>query len=234
MAQQLQALHRVALLRPAGVADYLTSFRRPPAFFFAPFQCPPMIFFSSDAAARIGLRRIVFAVLAVSLTTNALLAAALVAHRPETRTVIVPPTAAHEREFWSFDSRGPSAPYIERFALSLLSHAATVTPDTVDAARKAILLHADPAVYGELEEAFILEGERIKKEHASSAFFPNKARVDVDKLTVDVEGIQKLLVGSTVTSTRQKTWRMTFRYDAGRLFLTSLTDRTAEGSRKKR
>lgn len=196
--------------------------------------CHTMYFFSTDAAARIGLRRIILVSLAASLTTNLLLGAALIVHRPETRTVIVPPTAAHDREFWTFDSRGPSAPYIERFALSLLSHAASITPDTVDAARKAILLHADPAVYGELEEAFILEGERIKKEHASSAFYPNIAHVDVDKLSVDVEGIQKLFVGSTVTSSRPKTWHMTFRYDAGRLFLTSLTDRSAGGSRKKR
>ena len=195
---------------------------------------PPMIFLTTDAAARIGLRRIVFASLALSLSANVLLAAALVVHRPETRTVIVPPTAAHEREFWSFDSRGPSAPYIERFALSLLSHAASITPDTVDAARRAILLHADPSVYGELEEPFILEGERIKKEHASSAFYPSRARVDVEKLTVDVEGVQKLFVGSTVTSSRQKTWRLTFRYDAGRLFLTSLTDRAADGGLRKR
>lgn len=192
-----------------------------------------MIFYSTDAAARIGLRRMFLAGTAASLTLNLLLAGVLIVHRPETRTIIVPPTAAQEREFWSFDSRGPSAPYIERFALSLLSHAASVTPDTVDAARKAILRHVDPAVYGELEEAFILEGDRIKKEHASSAFYPDKVRVDVPTLSVDVEGVQKLFVGSTVTSTRRKVWRMTFRHDAGRLFLTSLTDRSAPKTRSK-
>lgn len=181
--------------------------------------------YASLIAERIGIRRSAMLILGVSLTVNVLLATALIVHRPETRTIVIPPTLAQEREAWSFDDRGPSAAYLERHALSVLSHAASVTPDTIDASRRAVLRHVDPAAYGALEETLIVEGDRMKKDHSSTIFYPDKARVDRAALTVDVEGIQKVLVGSTVTSTRRKVWHLAFRYDAGRLFLTQLTDR---------
>lgn len=124
-------------------------------------------------------------------------------------------------------ARVRARPYLERWALSILSHAASVTPETVDAARRAVLSHVDPGFYGKLEEALIVEADRIKKDHSSTVFYPDRARVNTTDLSVEVEGIQKTLVGCTVTSSKPKTWRLTFRYDAGRLFLTSLTDRPA-------
>ena len=181
--------------------------------------------YASLIAERLGLRRGFLIVLAASLLLNLLLAVALIRHKPDVRTVIIPPTLAQEREVWSFSNTGPSPAYLERFALSILSFAASVTPDTIDSARRAVLEHVDPAAYGVLEETLIVEGDRMKKDHSSTVFYADKARVNLNTLTVEVDGVQKLLVGSTVTRTQRKTWRMTFRYDAGRLFLTSLTDR---------
>ena len=124
---------------------------------------------------------------------------------------------------------GPSTRRV-RWALSVLSHAASVTPETVDSSRRVVLQHVDPGFYGKLEEALIVEADRIKKDHSSTIFYPDRARVNTSDLSVEVEGVQKTLVGSTVTSSRKKTWRLTFRYDAGRLFLTSLTDQPSSGS----
>mgnify|MGYP003376008162 FL=1 len=107
---------------------------------------------------------------------------------------------------------------------------ASVTPETVDSSRRVVLQHVDPGFYGKLEEALIVEADRIKKDHSSTIFYPDRARVNTSELSVEVEGVQKTLVGSTVTSSRKKTWRLTFRYDAGRLFLTSLTDQPSSGS----
>lgn len=187
-----------------------------------------MHLYTSVIAERIGLRRSVLFATACSFTTNILLATVILTHRPETRTVVIPPTLAQEREVWSFSNDGPSAAYLERFAVSLLSFAASVTPSTVDASRIEILKHTDPSVYAEIESAFILEGDRMKKEHSSTIFYPSTAVVNEKALTVKVTGEQKLLVGNTVTSKRQKTWSMRFRYDAGRLFLLSITDREAD------
>lgn len=158
--------------------------------------------YTSIVAERIGLRRSFAVIMAMSFALNFILALALLLQQPETRTIVVPPTLAAEREVWTFDEAGPGAPYLERWALSVLSHAASVTPETVDSSRRVVLQHVDPGFYGKLEEA----------------------------LSVEVEGVQKTLVGSTVTSSRKKTWRLTFRYDAGRLFLTSLTDQPSSGS----
>ena len=138
--------------------------------------------------------------------------------------------AHHRRSAHARCRARPGAPYLERWALSVLSHAASVTPETVDSSRRVVLQHVDPGFYGKLEEALIVEADRIKKDHSSTIFYPDRARVNTSDLSVEVEGVQKTLVGSTVTSSRKKTWRLTFRYDAGRLFLTSLTDQPSSGS----
>ena len=158
--------------------------------------------YTSIVAERIGLRRSFAVIMAISFALNFILALALLLQQPETRTIVVPPTLAAEREVWTFDE----------------------APETVDSSRRVVLQHVDPGFYGKLEEALIVEADRIKKDHSSTIFYPDRARVNTSDLSVEVEGVQKTLVGSTVTSSRKKTWRLTFRYDAGRLFLTSLTD----------
>lgn len=189
-----------------------------------------LMLYTSIVAERIGLRRSFAVIMAMSFALNFILALALLLQQPETRTIVVPPTLAAEREVWTFDEAGPGAPYLERWALSVLSHAASVTPETVDSSRRVVLQHVDPGFYGKLEEALIVEADRIKKDHSSTIFYPDRARVNTSDLSVEVEGVQKTLVGSTVTSSRKKTWRLTFRYDAGRLFLTSLTDQPSSRS----
>ena len=72
--------------------------------------------YTSIVAERIGLRRSVVLMLAASFAINLMLALALILERPETRTIIVPPTLAAEREVWAFDGSGPGAPYLERRA----------------------------------------------------------------------------------------------------------------------
>ena len=83
--------------------------------------------YTSIVAERIGLRRSFAVIMAISFALNFILALALLLQQPETRTIVVPPTLAAEREVWTFDEAGPGAPYLERWALSVLSHAASVT-----------------------------------------------------------------------------------------------------------
>lgn len=131
--------------------------------------------YTSIVAERIGLRRSFAVIMAMSFALNFILALALLLQQPETRTIVVPPTLAAEREVWTFDEAGPGAPYLERWALSVLSHAASVTPETVDSSRRVVLQHVDPGFYGKLEEALIVEADRIKKDHSSTIFYPDRA-----------------------------------------------------------
>ena len=54
-------------------------------------------------SAGIGLRRSFAVIMAMSLALNFILALALLLQQPETRTIVVPPTLAAEREVWTFD-----------------------------------------------------------------------------------------------------------------------------------
>lgn len=139
--------------------------------------------YTSIVAERIGLRRSFAVIMAMSFALNFILALALLLQQPETRTIVVPPTLAAEREVWTFDEAGPGAPYLERWALSVLSHAASVTPETVDSSRRVVLQHVDPGFYGKLEEALIVEADRIKKEHPNaSANCPREAAGTVSRI----------------------------------------------------
>ena len=52
--------------------------------------------------------------------------------------------------------------------------------------------------------------------------------MDAERLTVDIEGERRLLIGSKVTSVQKVVLRVRARYDAGRLHLTSLAEVPAE------
>ena len=66
--------------------------------------------YTSIVAERIGLRRSFAVIMAISFALNFILALALLLQQPETRTIVVPPTLAAEREVWTFDEAGPLRP----------------------------------------------------------------------------------------------------------------------------
>lgn len=182
-------------------------------------------FYSALTAERIGIRRSVYVVTLISLLVNVLLAGALLAHRPSMRTVIVPPTLADEREVWTFDETGPGAPYLQRYALSVVQWLTNVTPASCDAARERVLSIVDPTAYAAFNERLLSEHRRIKQNKIAGMFCPVRVHVDAKALTVDVDGIQKTLIGKELTRQTNKRISLTFRYDAGRLFLTGVSDK---------
>lgn len=180
------------------------------------------VFYSSLVAARIGVRRLVLFSLVASLLLNLALGLTLVGMKPEVRTIILPPTLAQEREVWSFDDEGPSDAYLSRFALSTLKWATDVTPQTVTNAHETLLKFVDPAVLQTFDDALTLQARQIKHDAASSFFAPSQVTVNRNALRVDVKGEQTMVIGNTVTSRTPTHYVLTFRYDAGRLFLTRL------------
>ncbi len=180
------------------------------------------VFYSSLVAARIGVKRLVLFTLVVSLLLNLALGVTIVGMRPEVRTIILPPTLAQEREVWSFDDEGPSDAYLSRFALSTLKWATDITPQTVVSAHETLLKFVDPAVLKTFDEALTLQARQIKHEAASSYFAPSQVTVNRKALRVDIKGDQTMMIGNAVTSRTPAHYVLTFRYDAGRLFLTRL------------
>ena len=68
--------------------------------------------YTSIVAERIGLRRSFAVIMAMSFALNFILALALLLQQPETRTIVVPPTLAAEREVWMLFISGLTAPQI--------------------------------------------------------------------------------------------------------------------------
>lgn len=143
-------------------------------------------------------------------------------------TIVIPPEAASAEAGWIFTEKGVHSKYLEKWALSLTALVATMSPTTMEANIRRLLEHTAPEVHGELERRLMREIESLKADRAASVFYPSRTRVDAERLTVDIEGERRLLIGSKVTSVQKVVLRVRARYDAGRLHLTSLAEVPAE------
>lgn len=161
--------------------------------------------------------------MAISLVTNLTLALALMLCHPDSRTIIIPPTLAQERESWIFDNDGVSASYLKRYALSILSYATNLTPDNIESSNKRLLSIVDSESFNQFERSLHRQKETILREHASTTFYIDEVRVDEKELLVTAKGKQVMFVASTLTSKRDCEYVMNFKYNAGRLTLRSLT-----------
>lgn len=182
-------------------------------------------FISAAVAARLGVKRMIFAALGLSLAANLALAAALLVKEPPVQTIVVPsPIFGPAEDEWTFDENGPDAKYLQRFALSLLGRLATVTPASVERSFADVLPHVDPEAAGAFERRLREEAKGLAADHASLVFYPSDAAVDRAALEVDVKGVAKTLIGSKVASSRTLVYRLSFANRAGRLFLVSLKE----------
>lgn len=172
---------------------------------------------------RLGIRRYLLQTLVASLCTNVFLAGSLLYRTPPVLTILVPPGVAPE-DGWRFTADAPDPRYLERHALSLVTAFSTLSPKTMDATVARFLEHVDPEHLVEIEKRLTREITELKKDSASIVFMPSRTRATPKDLTVDILGERRQLIGSVVTSVRSVCYRLRFRHDAGRLFLTTLTE----------
>lgn len=184
--------------------------------------------FSESTAIHLGLKRQVVTALLFSLAANVLLSGVLLVKPSPVLTIVIPPEAASAEAGWIFTEKGVHSKYLEKWALSLTALVATMSPTTMEANIRRLLEHTAPEVHGELERRLMREIESLKADRVASVFYPSRTRVDAERLTVDIEGERRLLIGSKVTSVQKVVLRVRARYDAGRLHLTSLAEVPAE------
>ncbi len=173
-------------------------------------------------AALLGLRRLTLAAFATSLTANVFLAGALVFRGTTVQTVLVPMGINTATHTMSVQKHVVDHDYLSLVARDLLSLALNVTPTNVDFNRRALLAHAHPEGYGELEQSLLAHAERIKTLHASQSFAIASMRVDPEKLTIVFEGTRTTFIGERQTRRERMTLEMRLTHIAGRLRLLSL------------
>ena len=176
---------------------------------------------SAQAAAHIGLKRTFFAIGAVSLLTNVLLAAALLT-KGETVSTILVPTLSQTDETWHITPEAVSQSYLERLARDVLHLACNVTPDTVDYQRKALLSYVNQAAYGEVDIALTAQAQQIKASRATLMFDIHTVRTDSQTLTSVFTGTRRTFIGGAEQNREPVRLTVAFERQNARLFLSHL------------
>jgi conjugal transfer pilus assembly protein TraE len=169
----------------------------------------------SHLAEALWRRNLWMAIALLLAVANSLLAYGL-ATRPAVRekTIVLPPSV--EKTFWVHgDTVAPE--YLEQMALWFADLALTYNPETIAHRVKRFLRHADPTAYGALAARLEADAAKVKRQRLSSVFYPQSIRIEGDQ--VALTGQLVTLVGSKETNARQATFRMSFAYRHGRLFV---------------
>ncbi len=177
---------------------------------------------TSEMAAHLQIRRLLFTVLFASLFVNAALALHLLLRGDASKTVVLAPGADTA---YVAQSDRVSPNLLERFTVTAVTLITNMTPATADFQTARFLENVAPeswkAVKAILDES-VTELQRTK---ASVAFFPQAVQVTPEAGTVCLTGERRVMIGSTVTSSAVVTLCAGTVVRAGRLWITQLTQK---------
>ena len=144
------------------------------------------------------------------------------------RVVIVP--AQINQEFW-VERRVVSKEYLEEMALFFVNLLLDATPHSMQYQRNTILRNTDPKEYDGLKNKLIREEERYRKENLATTFSPTKIVINTSKLQALVSGYLTSYVSGKQVKQSEDSYVLTFRYDAGRLYILSFRDAGVENAK---
>ena len=179
---------------------------------------------SSDLAARLGLKRLMLGVLAASLTTNCLLAGAIVFKNNPVSTVLVPVGIDEMTHQLTVSDTHVDKEYLMLVARDILSLALNVTPENVDHNRRLLLKQVAPSAFGAIDEELQRQATKIKALRASTFFATESIEVDPQALTVVSNGVRQHFIGKTETLREKASFTLRFHLVAGRLQLAHLSE----------
>lgn len=137
------------------------------------------------------------------------------------RVVIVPSTFSEE--IW-LETNKVSPSYIRQIGDYFIKLAMTVTPDTAESQYAFILKNVYPSYYGELKTEFVKKLEQVKRKSVSTVFNAREYAVDVHDLSVVVTGDFELSSGKQRLDVEEKSYKISFIYDNGRLYIKEIVE----------
>ncbi|MDO5531910.1 TraE/TraK family type IV conjugative transfer system protein [Sutterella sp.] len=181
---------------------------------------------------RIGVHRFFTLTWSASMVLNILLAAVLLLRTPPVLTIIAPYGSDDPVAGWQFTDTKPDARYLEQASLNAVTLLTNITPVNMESAYAKLMKLVDPEVYGVFKKKLREEHRSLAADDASIVFFPYRTRTDTSSMTAEVKGTRKVMIGSVVTETRTAVYRLTWRYDTGRLFLRTIAEISADEASK--
>ena len=138
-----------------------------------------------------------------------------------TTTVLVPAVAG---PVWEVGDGWAGRRYLEDAGRTAAATLLTLTPENANYARAAAARLSHPSARGAIEAWLAAEAERMSRRDLASAFYPSMVMADPNTLEVEVRGELATWMGREETSRTQKTYRLAFRMEGGRLGLLRFED----------
>lgn len=177
---------------------------------------------TTEMAAHLQIKRLLFTVLLASLFVNACLALHLLIRGDASKTVVLAPGADTA---YVAESDKVSANLLERFTVTAVSLITNLTPATAGFQTARFLENVAPESWTSVKN-LLDEGVReLQKTKASVAFFPQAVQVTPEAGEVCLTGERRVMIGSTVTSSAIVTLCAGTVVRAGRLWITRLTQK---------
>jgi type IV conjugative transfer system protein TraE len=162
-----------------------------------------------------------FTMAILSMTLCLLLAMALLFHRSQDRIVIVP--ANFQQSFW-VNKDGVSASYLAEMTRYFATLELNMTPESSDYQVGQVLKYTDPKQYGAIKAELIKYRDTVKNEGLTTAFFPVDVQVNLPKFQATIVGDLSYFVGKQETNTQRVTYLAQYRFNNGRLYLSSFQE----------
>jgi conjugal transfer pilus assembly protein TraE len=137
------------------------------------------------------------------------------------RIVIVPPVV--EKPLWITSSQ-VSSNYLSEMSLFFVNLRLNVTSSNAASQREILLRFVSPEHFQDIKTELLLEGERLKKNHITTAFFPTSIEVDTKKLLAKIVGDMHTTVGDIHLASKSISYQIAYRYQNGRLIVTGFDE----------
>ena len=156
------------------------------------------------------------------LFTTSLLAFLLT--KKEVRTVFIP---AHGQTFWVEDSR-VSRSYLENMGTFVSELLLNRSAESSRLRNNTLYPHVDPSFIGPLKKALQEDHKSLQAKGQSYVFYPEAITSDLEKLIFWIEGDLITFAAKSgnfpkIADKTKRRYRLSFRVQAGRLFLTEFT-----------
>jgi type IV conjugative transfer system protein TraE len=151
-----------------------------------------------------------------SLCLNILLGLGLVLHGNRVQTIVIP--AGFKEAFW-INSKGVSAGYLSEMTRYFSSLLLNMTPENSQYQREQLLQYVDPRKYGSLKIQLMKREDTLKQEGLTMLFYPMSVKAFPKQLEAVITGDLAYFVGQHRTSMNRVSYRASYHYQHGRLYL---------------
>lgn len=137
------------------------------------------------------------------------------------RTIVTPPSL--QSTFW-VSGKTASREYLEQMGAFVAWLILDVTPASIDWKTETLLGYVEPDQYGALKTRQELEAQRLRRLNGSTSFHPQQMVASEERQQIVIRGRLRTQVNGLETSNVAKAYQVQFRYDGGRIQLSTFEE----------